>query len=206
MLVVIAIIGVLAGLLLPALSRARKRARTGECLSNLRQLQQACENYAGDSQYYPRSRSAQITDDEGDVTGYYRAWVSWINEGTQTYWYKNPSGSTNAQLNIYLGQIWGYVGDRLDVYRCPQHRVENSAAIRSYCMCPDASNASVFSLEDRSTKPLMACCTEACAGGDGGNVNGSEYNKGLWTDYATNRHGGQACIVYADGHTELRKP
>jgi prepilin-type N-terminal cleavage/methylation domain-containing protein/prepilin-type processing-associated H-X9-DG protein len=48
LLVVIAIIGVLASLLLPALSRAKAQAKGIKCVNNLRQLGVACLQYADD--------------------------------------------------------------------------------------------------------------------------------------------------------------
>ena len=57
LLVVIAIIAILAAMLLPALNQARERAKTSNCLGNIKQIVAANIIYAGDNNdFVPYSR------------------------------------------------------------------------------------------------------------------------------------------------------
>jgi prepilin-type N-terminal cleavage/methylation domain-containing protein/prepilin-type processing-associated H-X9-DG protein len=62
LLAVIAIIGVLVGLLLPAVQSAREAARASACLNNIKQLSQGCLNFADARRYLPAMRSVAGPD------------------------------------------------------------------------------------------------------------------------------------------------
>lgn len=61
LLVVIGIIAILAGLLLPALNRAREKGRAIGCINNLRQFGLGVSYYVDEYQFYPPGRQAGVT-------------------------------------------------------------------------------------------------------------------------------------------------
>jgi len=70
LLVVIAIIAILAAMLLPALSRAKQRARTTACLNNLKELGIGCSLYALDNAEHLPETSHQSASWVGKLADY----------------------------------------------------------------------------------------------------------------------------------------
>lgn len=80
LLVVIAILGILAALLLPVLSQAKARARSIQCVNNLRQLGVALNGFVQQNRVYPLSVNAGL-DQNGNLVvstnnsaPHYRTW------------------------------------------------------------------------------------------------------------------------------------
>ncbi len=104
LLVVIAIIAILAGLLLPALSKAKIKAQGISCLSNLRQVGLAVTLYADDN----KGSFPPNNDGRNSTGGWVEGWLDWIPG--------NPD-NTNTQ-KLLNGKIGSYTRN-LGIYKCP---------------------------------------------------------------------------------------
>lgn len=109
-LVVVGIIAVLAGLLMPALNRARISARTAECLSNQRQVSQFIKQSMNDNdQHFMSYRKDAATESE---TAEEQQWGSYLknkNYIQDVAVMRCPSFeyTANGNLDNRLSQIYG---------------------------------------------------------------------------------------------------
>ena len=106
LLVVIAIIAILAALLLPALTKAKVRAQTLQCMNNAKQLQIAYELYATDNGNNVMDNSVSGVASPGAK--------AWIQGNVQTYTATYADDPKNGVLYPY--------NSSLGIYKCPASR------------------------------------------------------------------------------------
>ncbi len=223
LLVVIAIIAILAGLLLPALAKAKEKGKAVSCINNLRQIAIAMATYAADS----GGQFCHTFQVRGN-NDFRKAWFNFLQPYKQstnlmlcpvrTSKFKEfianyPSdlvdyGVSNYGMNFRLGGC-----DWPGVWPVETYRPFTDAAVRR--------TAAVVMFTDSGTKPLNTINPDMCV------TTASPEKPGCWivhdvanSDPCTGsvasddpnwggphpRHSGRSAVTLADSHIESLKP
>ena len=218
LLVVIAIIAILAALLLPALAKAKEKAWTGGCLSNLKQLETCWHLYALDNQdLLPPNNSVMYMSGSPWHTS-----ISWCPDHANT--------DTNT-TDLRNGVLFQY-NTSVAIYHCPADKStvlsaagQPTTQLRNrsynmsqsvngypeYMMLPPPIDAPLpawkkFSEIRRPIPSLLFVFVDEHADtmldSQFGNPVGMPYYSAIWWDMPANRHNQAACFSFADGHAE----
>lgn len=218
LLVVIAIIAILAAMLLPALSRAKGRAKMINCVSNLKQLNLCWIMYLGDFSDHLVPNQANPTP--GSSTSWITGEMSYIGGPPQ-----NISDITNTAL-LQAGLLFPY-NRNVGVYQCPaQGRsvwpgTQGLIPVRSYSLnnqmngnANPALNAPPYPAEwtkfsQIQTPPPVGANTFVCESDftidDGVFAVKLASGGNFWQNAPSNRHSTGTPIAFADGHSEFWK-
>jgi prepilin-type N-terminal cleavage/methylation domain-containing protein/prepilin-type processing-associated H-X9-DG protein len=216
LLVVIAIIAILAAMLLPVLSSARKRAHTVACLSNLKQLDLAWLLYTGDNNDFLVPNNSVYGENISQAVA---AGASWCL-GSALY-------DTTA-TNIENGMLFQY-NNNPGIYHCPADVStiidQNGNPLpqlrnRSYNMNQSVNGYPGFDVFLDNNIPMFSKLTQIKAPGTSqclvfidenedtlydaefGMPTASYGAANQWWDMPSNRHGQGANLSFADGHVE----
>ena len=150
LLVVIGILGVLSAVLMGALSGSTDSARAALCLSNMKNLANACQSYGVAAGRYPGAGSLECFEPKATRRGSRskmeykerKGWISWFSEN------RYPAEShqkcpivgmfstdrEQSQYAITNGAVWKYVSSNSKVYVCPLHVNKRVSPNWSYLM------------------------------------------------------------------------
>jgi prepilin-type N-terminal cleavage/methylation domain-containing protein len=123
LLVVIAVIGVLVALLMPAVQAAREASRRAVCTNNLKQIGLAIANYQAAQKYFPPSNSESLAKASA-FNIYYQpgelrhSWGSYI----LPYLEQVPlADSIDRSIHAFRGSNVSIAATMVPVYRCPSY-------------------------------------------------------------------------------------
>lgn len=214
LLVVSAIIGILASMLLPGLSKAKVKAREVSCLSQVRQLQLCWQMYSHEHDVLPNN---YFFDFGGQVNP--NTWIRGSMDDNPAYGRVDAGILDSTNLNaIATGKLFPY-NQSPGIYRCPSDKslTQGTPRVRSYAMngwmggrpLAGQDQYRVFLKESHITDPSPARAfvfidEHERSINDGWFAVDMIGSRGL-LDAPAVRHDRRATLSFADGHVEAWK-
>lgn len=214
LLVVIAVIGILAALLLPSIFQAKAQGQGAKCMSNLRQLTIGCLMYCDDNAgYFPYNMAGAAVYTN----------INWAMDLLD--WETNSDDTNTAELTG--AALGSYVAQSYAVFRCPADSVLSSIQAaagwanraRSYSLNASVGDAGAITASGVNTNnPKYVQFFKMSSIPQAGNIfvfieehpdtiyDGYFLNKAYtneWMRLPASYHNGSANVSFADGHVEM---